>query len=101
MDFATFKKVMLDLEDALNDDYDEDEEDVEEVSTSKESASPVVSAGKGFARSDATKPTLIAEDSSETSSLTDALFDDLRGSRSAIALEDFRKWDGASLIFVP
>ena len=53
MDFATFKKVMLDLEDALNDDDDEDEEDVEEVSTSKESASPVVSAGKGFARSEA------------------------------------------------
>ena len=96
MDFTTFKKVMLDLEDVLNDgEDDEEDDDSETVLTSKEGASPVQSAGKGFARSDTKKPVTIAEESTEMSSLTNALFDNLRGSRSTVALEDFRKWDGA------
>ena len=53
MDFTTFKKVMLDLEDVLDDGEDDEEDDDSETAlTSKEGASPVQSAGKGFARSE-------------------------------------------------
>ena len=49
MDFTTFKKVMLDLEDVLNDGEDDEEDDDSETVLF---ASPVQSAGKGFARSE-------------------------------------------------